>query len=240
MVVAIISLLVSILLPSLNKAKALARDTVCMTKHRSMVSAWNLYAEEHGGTTMYVFAGWSNSQDYWWVNLIDGYLGADWNGKYDTSNSFFTDWFCPSVGPCEQAKRATPENVCWLGMNRLLGKKTDTIWLTNAPENIHDPPPSLSDFHRPGQTPVFCDLTSHQSWYQEGSKVFTYRHGGETTSNYALADGHVEARRSKSHFQTTDLNGDGVTDGFPPEDFVWNIFTNETGYHDWDYSLFQP
>ncbi len=45
-VISIISLLVSILLPSLNKAKELAKETVCMTNLKATWGGWNLYFEE--------------------------------------------------------------------------------------------------------------------------------------------------------------------------------------------------
>ena len=46
-VIAIIALLVSILMPSLQKAKEMAKDVVCRSNQRSIVLAMVLYAEEH-------------------------------------------------------------------------------------------------------------------------------------------------------------------------------------------------
>ena len=48
-VIAIIALLVSILLPSLNKAKELARQVVCLTQLRNIGGYAILYANEHDG-----------------------------------------------------------------------------------------------------------------------------------------------------------------------------------------------
>ncbi len=48
-VVAIISLLVAILLPSLAKAKELARTTVCLTQLRQLGISMDLYRQEGGG-----------------------------------------------------------------------------------------------------------------------------------------------------------------------------------------------
>lgn len=47
MVISIISLLVSILLPSLAKAKALAREATCLTRISGQVKAVHIYAVEH-------------------------------------------------------------------------------------------------------------------------------------------------------------------------------------------------
>ena len=48
-VIAIIALLVSILLPSLSKAKELAKRTVCMSNLRSIGSASHMYLSEYDG-----------------------------------------------------------------------------------------------------------------------------------------------------------------------------------------------
>lgn len=48
-VIAIIALLVSILLPSLQKAKDIARQTVCQTHMRGLSQAWWMYAHENDG-----------------------------------------------------------------------------------------------------------------------------------------------------------------------------------------------
>jgi prepilin-type N-terminal cleavage/methylation domain-containing protein/prepilin-type processing-associated H-X9-DG protein len=48
-VVAIIALLISILLPSLSRAKAQARQLICLTQLRSLSNAARLYAEDNGG-----------------------------------------------------------------------------------------------------------------------------------------------------------------------------------------------
>ena len=45
-VIAIIALLVSILLPSLSKAREMAKSTVCSSNLRSLAQGWHLYADE--------------------------------------------------------------------------------------------------------------------------------------------------------------------------------------------------
>ena len=48
-VIAIIALLVSILMPSLQKAKELAKDVVCRTNQKHVAYAILLYVEEYQG-----------------------------------------------------------------------------------------------------------------------------------------------------------------------------------------------
>jgi prepilin-type N-terminal cleavage/methylation domain-containing protein/prepilin-type processing-associated H-X9-DG protein len=48
-VIAIIALLLAILMPSLQKAKELAKMVVCMTHHKGMVTAWKTYSADNNG-----------------------------------------------------------------------------------------------------------------------------------------------------------------------------------------------
>ncbi|MBN1555393.1 MAG: type II secretion system protein, partial [Phycisphaerae bacterium] len=61
-VIAILSLLVAILVPSLTKAKELARETVCATNARQIVLATTLYAESNNGKTP-LHVSWSQGCD---------------------------------------------------------------------------------------------------------------------------------------------------------------------------------
>lgn len=48
-VIAIIALLLAILIPGLTKAKELAKMVVCMTNHKTMVTAWKTYSADNNG-----------------------------------------------------------------------------------------------------------------------------------------------------------------------------------------------
>lgn len=48
-VIGIIALLISILLPVLNKARGAAARTKCLANHRQIVTAWRMYAEDNKG-----------------------------------------------------------------------------------------------------------------------------------------------------------------------------------------------
>ena len=65
-VIAIISLLVSILLPSLNKAKELARAVTCLSTLRSGGMACVLYAEDYD-TVLPLFCPTPSWQGGWWT-----------------------------------------------------------------------------------------------------------------------------------------------------------------------------
>ncbi len=59
-VVAIIALLISILLPSLSKARAQARSTLCASRISQLTKAMLLYAEDYNETPPFMGVGWEN------------------------------------------------------------------------------------------------------------------------------------------------------------------------------------
>lgn len=83
-VVAIIALLVSILLPSLSKARELARQALCMSNIRQIGVAETMYINEHDEYLVITFNGNSytfNPYYYWSINpeFLKYLLGdADW------------------------------------------------------------------------------------------------------------------------------------------------------------------
>jgi prepilin-type N-terminal cleavage/methylation domain-containing protein/prepilin-type processing-associated H-X9-DG protein len=76
-VIAILALLMSILLPSLNRAKELARKAVCLSNIRHLALSNHLYAQDNDGH--FVLA----AEDIWWPNL------KRWHGERDSVNEAF-------------------------------------------------------------------------------------------------------------------------------------------------------
>jgi len=70
-VIAIIALLLSIIIPSLNKAKEYARKTICSNNQRQVGLALRIYAEENNGTLPPQAATyWAWDISYWTTDLI--------------------------------------------------------------------------------------------------------------------------------------------------------------------------
>jgi len=77
-VISIIALLLSIMMPSLNKARDAARKVVCMSNTRQIVTGVNVYAANHKDKYPYLYedAEWARS----WGTYGMCYVGND--GKY--------------------------------------------------------------------------------------------------------------------------------------------------------------
>lgn len=86
-VIGIIALLISILLPSLNKAREQAQMVSCLSNERQIIMAMIQYTMDYKGQLpMYGHYYATNSEDpqmYWWITLAP-YISSE--GKYAGSN----------------------------------------------------------------------------------------------------------------------------------------------------------
>jgi len=82
-VVAIIALLISILLPSLSKARAQARTTVCASRIGQLAKAMLLYADDFNETPPFMGLGWED---------IPTFGGSTANAPYDIPRMTKQQW----------------------------------------------------------------------------------------------------------------------------------------------------
>lgn len=75
-VIGIIALLISILLPALNKARAAAATVACASNMKQIGTAFFMYANENKGTLPYAGTRTSNTLQTTWDDLISKQLGA--------------------------------------------------------------------------------------------------------------------------------------------------------------------
>src|SRR5438045_3624935 len=105
-VIGIIAVLISILLPSLNKARKAARATVCLSNLRQMGTAWALYLNDSKGHLMHDV--WHNAPP-----------GSGWTGARLDEFIWHGFWFGIlndyKVGPnqmlCPEAQDPVPWNL---------------------------------------------------------------------------------------------------------------------------------
>ena len=82
-VISIIALLLSILMPGLQRAKELASGVVCTNNEKSLCTAWVMYAEDNdsnivGGSTYK--SGNQRPTPYRWVTLFSA--AANWPRRF--------------------------------------------------------------------------------------------------------------------------------------------------------------
>jgi prepilin-type N-terminal cleavage/methylation domain-containing protein len=108
-VIAIIAILVALLLPALNRAKASAKRTTCLNNERQINLAVRLYVDEHAD----VMAFYTNAIYFDYKNTIVSYLGGKSNSVFvcaaddfvftGTLGSWFTDPPLTGQGFCNQS-----------------------------------------------------------------------------------------------------------------------------------------
>ncbi|MDB5297061.1 MAG: hypothetical protein JWO31_3044 [Phycisphaerales bacterium] len=110
-VIGIIALLISILLPSLNRAREAAKVTMCLTNLRSFGMAMNMYANDNKGRVPIGYAGDKHAGYTVWNGSTFQVLGTMYERGY--LNGAPNAYYCPS--------------------------KEDVRWQYNTPENPWPP-----------------------------------------------------------------------------------------------------
>ena len=164
-VIAIIALLVSILMPSLRRARELARISACMANNKSLALAWRVYAEENDGGLPNAGCSDTDPGD-WWLPPSDRGWKHGW---------------VKDIGPVENAIKT---GVLWeytssLKMYQCLADPTDRglsysiNHYTGAPDEWGGAPitpvGNIDDIPSPGETIVFVEES--RAYWNRGSFV---------------------------------------------------------------------
>ncbi len=175
-VVAIVALLISILLPALNKARTAATDIVCKTNLRQIGQWGYQYGVENNG----ILPHNGQSGAHWW-----GYKGlggpTEWwklleNSQYGYGHmrDLYRDpQAYRSVKPAIGSKFTNASKYRTYELNQSLGARSPDRIGSAAPER-----------------PVIELLTGHQFWFGDSAGFFT---GSSVTSYYMDAQGWLEA-----------------------------------------------
>lgn len=186
-VIAIIALLVSILMPSLNKAKEIAREVTCMSNLRGLGLAHLMYAEDNNGKL------WANTLDKigsgdFWTYTLNSYTGSKGGLWIYEQNSMY-------VCPCIPAGwyPAGYFGTSYSGNNMLLN------WDGN--------PRALASIADPVNKIMLIDGGGLAFWAEQHLQPFaigrvSYIHGGiedemwcsTGAANAVYADGHVAGK----------------------------------------------
>jgi len=151
-VIGIIALLISILLPSLNRARQSAYNVKCLTNLRSLGQAVIMYANDNKDSLPfgdYSAAASSGQNSRWYLQVqavLDGKSGTTWSDSYASGSQTSTmrDMFlCPDV-PSQSKDTSNTGNVHYVCHPQLM-PDTNIWW------NLMSPPVKTARPYKLGQ-----------------------------------------------------------------------------------------
>jgi prepilin-type N-terminal cleavage/methylation domain-containing protein/prepilin-type processing-associated H-X9-DG protein len=179
-VIGIISILIAMLLPALNKARAAANTLVCQSNMRQISLALRLYRNENKGYAypQYIW------QKHYWEYYIDMYLGETRDGLAWTQVRSPV-WACPSNKPDVYAALHS-------------GKPADAAnngYVANKNLSDYNPlPPKVASIKTPWKKVDLCEVTAKNAiavpYSVYGYALYPFW-GHNQRSNIAYVDGHV-------------------------------------------------
>lgn len=205
-VIGLIAVLISLLLPALNKARSAARMTKCMANHRQIVNGLLMYVNDNRLRLppQYISETYNGITGLWpWYThrFIGKYVGSMREPKTPeaSTKNFAIATVCPELGVLDFDRLGIGMNACW--DNGMLRTNWNTRFIP------------FSDIRNPSRTIMFVDVqrrdnggTSYlfEQFYETdaaprswaGSKrSVAYRHGRKTVVSFA--DGHIESFATK-------------------------------------------
>lgn len=214
-VIAIIAVLASILLPSMQKARALARMTKCLSNMRNMEVAHWMYMTEHDGRM--IQAGMSHggahaNEGVAWINTLQPYYGDDLIARCPSDDSPHWPGGSPVPPSDDQYRRCsyginefTDPDLCpWGGPYR----KIESIPHPAATVHFLE---MAEDGEFAGADHPHVDLWVGNIVAKASSHLQLNQHGGElrtwaARANYGFIDGHAETRRFEDVFRDRSTN----------------------------------
>jgi len=200
-VIAIIALLVTILMPSLARARELARGAVCLVNARGIGQAVMLYAHEQDE---YVPRGEGPEDQWYWFELLMPYVGCDFGtDKYERARIYR----CPAYPDPDQAicyvinawgfygpDDETGHQVMVPTKLSVFDRPSETVYIADSEDGPWRPivrsPDSPGDI---GLQDVWCAShlpNSDNETVSMGRRVARHRHVGNTSCTFS--DGHAE------------------------------------------------
>ncbi len=192
-VVSVIGLLIALVLPAVQLARATARRTVCQSNLRQWALAAQLYADTHQGRLPYRGQGIQpttrlDSKDDWF-NALPASMDED--SYFDLTRievvpfvGHASVWTCPEAVPLDPVppKPFNPNAFFAYGMNMALSTP-----FMGRPDHIEKVGPKQTMVFMADGWGAYCSVIPHREPYSPIA-----RHVGGTV-NLAFLDGHVEA-----------------------------------------------
>jgi len=206
-VIAIIALLMSILMPELQRAREQGKRAACLSNLKQLALAWNVYADENDDKIVNGAAGYSNVQTSWGDHLNElAWVGRCWHSNYQQGEQLPVDqqlseikkgalWpYCKNVKlyRCPTGLRAEMLTYAIMfSMNAVCHTEVKGVpgAFIKRRSEIHDPAPAyrLVFIDEGWVTPdAFAVHFKDEKWWDDPP----VRHGDGTTASFA--DGHSE------------------------------------------------
>lgn len=216
-VIAIIAILATILLPSLSRAKALAKKTVCMSNLKSTSLSLRLYSDDYNGVILPAISDVSQWGTEWWIILAP----------------YFEEEVIPS-SKCPDEPPSTiimcPSNTSWkdnwgnaYSVGYAMNDRCGIRWSSG---NVQWQPNFQSDIVKPSERFILADAYHSQVAGQSYEKITTwsdpsaiyygtdYRLGRdlhiEDGANFLWADSHVSYELYDDWETDNDQDGSGT------------------------------
>ena len=222
-VVSIIALLIAMLLPTLSKAKQLAKTTKCLANMRSMEVAHWMYMMANDGVLIrggLAHGGSCADEGVAWINVLQPYYGNQLMARCPLDTSLHWPGGTPVPPSTDEYRR------CSYGINDY----TDIALSPHCNDPGGNPFMKLEDYKKPSATVHFVEM-AYEGEYSGADHPHVYlwignalskasgmlqinAHGGQertwtAKANYGFLDGHAESRTFKSVFRSqTDNNFD--------------------------------
>lgn len=161
-VMSIISLLMSILLPSLTQAREQAKRVVCLSNMRNMTLAWYLYALENDDRICSADTDWNDPGNNWVADGPDIPGNTVGGSKTAIKNGVLWPFNGEALG-LYKCKSDPSELLRSFAISRTMNGKT-----CNCEHDNIKPFRVLSQISRPANKMVFVDASSRTRWI-EGS-----------------------------------------------------------------------
>jgi len=206
-VVSIMSMLMSILLPSLQRARETGHRVDCLSNLRSLTVVWMMYAMENNDKLCSADTLWNDAGGNHWV--ADGpMIPGNVTGGTETAIKEGVFWPFSQTVKLYKCKSDASQLIRSYALSRTMNGKT-----CNCEHDNIRPFGTLTEVRRPAERMVFIDASSKSKWiegsfcpiedveaeppqwFRSYSRNITARHSDG--SNLSFADNHCEYRRYK-------------------------------------------
>ncbi len=197
-VIAIIAILASMLLPALNKARAMAKSSKCLSNQKNLIQGILMYTDDNNGEIMCEMHPADTS--YFWIHEFTAISYSMTTCQASSNGSYVNSMFCPTLAGPPEAQKAIPWDGwqyrtygMFLGSGGLslrfapLQNKKAGFWTSGFMDNG-----SLT--MSPSRLPILAD--SLYPWVArwntgDSKRIILVPHNRR--ANLSFADGHVES-----------------------------------------------